>query len=283
MVGSIPHRRPLPPRAREGVPLRVRPQATERTGEYPRSSYPAPPARGPPSRCRGEGITPGTTPHQTPLWPRRREGAPQPRPTAPVFNPSYPAPPARGPPSRCWGQGGTLRSTPPSKAPSAPSPGRCAPSSPLPAHFESDGQAPQQTGEYPRSSYPAPPARAPPSGCRGEEGTPGSTPHGKPLRPRPTEGAPLRAPLRPTAPWPTSSPTAKPPSELASTENHPIRPLLPGPPPTRAPPSSCRGRRGTPRSTPHRRPPPRRRREGAPLGQAHRPPGWKSSYPAHGL
>ena len=76
MVGSIPHRRPLPPRAREGVPLRVRPQATERTGQYPRSSYPAPPARGPPSRCRGRRGTLRSTPHRRPLGPRRREGAP---------------------------------------------------------------------------------------------------------------------------------------------------------------------------------------------------------------
>lgn len=200
MVGSIPHRRPLPPRAREGVPLRVRPQATERTGEYPRSSYPAPPARGPPSRCRGEGITPGTTPHQTPLWPRRREGAPQPRPTAPVFNPSYPAPPARGPPSRCWGQGGTLRSTPPSKAPSAPSPGRCAPSSPLPAHFESDGQAPQQTGEYPRSSYPAPLPGPPPLDAGAKRARLEVPPMESPFGPVPRKVRPFEPPSGPPPP-----------------------------------------------------------------------------------
>ena len=185
MAGRRGHGRKYPPSKAPSTPSPGRcapssPTASHRANwRVPKIILSAPPpARGPPSRCRGEGVTPGTTPHQTPLWPRRREGAPPP----PSRGPPPPSsthpirPPLPGGPPLDAGAKGARLEVPPIEGPSAPSPGRCAPSSPLPAHFESDGQAAERTGEYRKSPYPAPPTRAPPSSCRGRRGTPRSTP-----------------------------------------------------------------------------------------------------------
>ena len=102
-----------------------------------------------------------------------------------------------------------------------------------------------------------PPMRgAPPSRCRGEGGMPGSTPHRKPPGPlhgkvppqprptphrqpppsRPRQGVPH--PFEPPS-WPTSSPTAKLASQLASTQTPQNAHLHPGQKSPAPPPPRC--------------------------------------------
>lgn len=197
------------------------------------------------------------------------------------------------------GAKGAWSEVPPIEGPFHPEPGKVCP-------FESDRKPPSELASTQDH------ASRPPSSMPGREGgTPRSTPHGRcppsppPLRVRrPSRRANWRVPKTMLAAPPLDAGAKGARLEVAPIESR--RRREGAPPPIfdlsypayyrRAPPSRCRGRGGTPGGTPHRKPPPRRRREGAPLRAP--PPGplrvrrqaaertgeyLRSSYPAHGL
>ena len=237
MAGRRGHGRKYPPSKAPSTPSPGRcapssPTASHRANwRVPKIILSGPPCQGPPFSMPGRGCHAWNyPPSNAPLAPSPgrcppSRGPPPPSSTHPI-RPPLPG----GPPLDAGAEGARLE-VPPIEGPVGPVAGKVCPFEPPPGPLRVRRPSRRANWRVPKILLSGPPARPPPpSGCRGEEGTPRSTPHGKPRRPRPTEGAPLRAPLRPTAPWPTSSPTAKPPSELASTEDPPIRPPYQGSP-----------------------------------------------------
>lgn len=128
-----PVQRPSGARPRKVCPFEPDGRPIERTGEYPKSSYPAHHGRGPPLDAGADGAWLEVPPVESPPGPRPRKVPPQTWPTAPNSKSSYPAPHGRAPPPPSMlGRRGHASNYPPSKALPPPGPARRAPSTPPP-------------------------------------------------------------------------------------------------------------------------------------------------------
>ena len=188
-----------------------------------------PPGQGPPPpRCWGGGGTPGGTSRPKPLRRPAAEGVPlRARRSAHRANWRVPqiilsGPPRQGPPPRCRGRRGMARSTPRRKPPRAPAPEGAPPDLAHRPQLEVLLSGPPWQG-------------APPPLDAGAKGACLQlSPVESPPAPRPGKACPFDPPS-----WPTSSPPAKPSSELASTHNPQNAHCPPGKTPGATSPAPC--------------------------------------------
>ena len=146
---------------------------------------------------------------------------------APNLKSSYLAHQGRGPPPSMSGRRGHAWRYLPSKAPPAPGRGRCAPSSPTVGPSS-------ELASTPNHPIRPPMAGRPPLDAGAKGACLQLSPVESPPAPRPGKACPFDPPS-----WPTSSPPAKPSSELASTHNPQNAHCPSGKTPGAMPPPRC--------------------------------------------